>query len=249
MENHEEAPRQLKFERGPIATYVATLKETLLHPRRFFRNVPLAPSAGLAGPLAFGLVSHWLGRAVEQLWNLGLNLQSSNWADNWLGGFNQVEVLGRAARWHEARARFQEWLHSVGSVVADPFIAVLMILAGALFLYLSARIFIGSGSDSSEIAAIDRPTRKITFDSSLRIVAYSQAAALLAIVPGWGGTLAWIGTLALTWFGTREIYNVSGGRAAITVLFSKITVAFIMAAVALAIIMLIAFMLLVHVIW
>jgi hypothetical protein len=216
----------VSFERGPISAYFGELKAITTHPVRFYRELALRPDTGVAAPIAFGLVSHWLGRAMSQLWKMGLNLESTSASWFLPKDLGQIEVLGRQAHWHEAQARLQEWMSGVGSVVADPFITLLLILIGACLLFLSARLFIGAPGPQ-------RPASAVTLNSTLKIVAYSQAASLLWIVPGWGGALSSIGAFVLIWAGVREFYQVSGGRALITALFSKISVALIVAALAL----------------
>jgi hypothetical protein len=221
----------VEFERSPIAAYFDDLKTLLLHPVQFYKADRL--SSNLATPLAFGLVSHWLGRAIEQLWLMSLNIHSSGWMDR----FSDIETLGKNARWHAAQERFSEWMSGVGAVVADPFITLVMILISAFFFYISARIFIG--------AVRDRKLHEVTLDSAIRIVAYSQAAALLAIIPVAGGALSFLGTIWLMAAGTRELYNVSKSRSLLTVLFPKLFV-IIGALIALTFILILAGILFVH---
>jgi hypothetical protein len=227
-------------EKGPIAAYFSDLRALAFAPARFFRRIPV--SGGLAGPLAFALVSHWIGTAIAYLWSLGWRARDTAWLDRialFMGKGQQIESLGHNARWMATRERLNDWLTGVGSIALDPFTTLLWIFVGAVLLFLSARLFVGAVRSTS-----DRPARlpDVTFDSATRIVAYSQAASLLTIIPFAGKGL---GVLAAIWLGVvgvREFYNVGTGRALVIVLFPRLlTFALIFAAIAALVIGLITF--------
>src|SRR5579859_4135627 len=54
----------------PFRAYFGTLWEITIHPSRFFSKMPL--TGGTAGPLAFALITHWLGSALAFLWKLAI---------------------------------------------------------------------------------------------------------------------------------------------------------------------------------
>jgi hypothetical protein len=212
-------------ERGPIAGYFADLRGLAFAPSQFFRRIPV--SGGLTGPLVFALVSHWIGAAVSYLWNLNWKAHDTAWLDQiaiFLGKGQEIESLGHNARWVAARERVNDWLTGVGSIVLDPFTTLLWIFVGAVLLFISARLFVGAVKSSK-----DRPARlsDVTFESVTRIVAYSQAASLLSIIPFAGKGLSVLAAIALSVIGAREFYNIGTGRALLIVLFPRLLTFFL----------------------
>ncbi|MDR3607958.1 MAG: hypothetical protein P4M08_11340 [Oligoflexia bacterium] len=220
----------INFERGPISAYFEGLRNLLFRTTAFFRSVPL--DNGLGGPLAFGLVSHWIGKAGENLWLNFLNSKTTSMMWGWGNRLPGIENLGRDARWHMAQQRLTDWLNGVSSVVLDPFFTVFWILFGAVLLFISARIFIGSVSDR-----IGKPARlrEISFASAVRVIAYSQAAAVFLLIPTIGSFIAfWMG-LWIIFVGIRELYNVTNGLALWVLLSEKLILFFVFGATLLAV--------------
>ena len=52
-----------------------------------------------------------------------------------------------------------------------------------------------------------------SFEATFRVIAYGSAAKVLAIVPGLGAMLAFVGGLVLVAIGMRRAHGISGGKA------------------------------------
>ncbi len=197
-----------------IRRYFLDLRSILTHPVAFFRRVPL--TGGLSGPLAFALVTHWIGSAFEYLWHSafgGLFAHRFDQALRSLEALPEVESLGRGAVYQQFRQVFMEWVWGTGSVLLDPFWTVLGIFWSALFIFIGARLLITPGHNGA--------AREITFSSAVRIVAYSLTPAIFKAVPGVGSLAAVLGTWILSVIGAREIYRTSTTRAIFVGLFPQ----------------------------
>jgi len=78
-------------------------------------------SGGLARPLAFALVTHWLGSALSFLWRLGA--ARSVWE------YFQEEVPLPSY----VKEKFVGWFFGVGSIIIDPFLTLISIFFTSFF--------------------------------------------------------------------------------------------------------------------
>lgn len=198
-----------------ITRYVNDLKLIITKPHTFFRTMPR--SGGLSHPLAFALVTHWIGSAISFLWQAMIGgAFESRLRDlmNQIGGDEGINSLGRHAHWAELQHNVMNWFWGAGSVVADPFITLLSILFTSVLVFVGARILVPSATGTSE--------REVTFESALRIICYGMSPAIFAVVPLGGAFIAWLLTLYVTVVGAKEVYRITSGRALVVVLFPKL---------------------------
>lgn len=194
--------------------YFSDLKTVITQPTAFFRRVPL--SGGFTGPLAFALVTHWIGTAFEYLWHSAFGGLFAGRIDQALRSFEslpEVESLGHGAVYQQFRQVFMEWVWGTGSVLLDPFWTVLSILWTGAFVFMGARLLITPGRDGA--------IREITFESAVRIVAYATTPAIFKAVPGVGNLAATVGCWILAVIGAREVYRTSTTRAVFVGLFPQ----------------------------
>lgn len=191
------------------------LRRILLEPRAFFRAMPAL--GGLSGPLAFALITHWIGETLNFLWR---NWVGSRLSDVLRSLFKVAEdvsaagIGGRAEQLALARDRLFDWLWGVGPVLLDPVKTLLTLLFLSSLVYLGVRLLVTPGRNGAP--------RTLQFETALRIVCYGSTPGILAAVPLFGGVAAWIGTLVITVIGAQEVYRISGGRALVIALFPNL---------------------------
>ncbi len=198
-----------------LRRYFSTIWSILTRPTAFFRKMPVR--GGISYPLAFALVTHWLGSAIEYLWRATLGGYLNNYVDTLMrmaGDVAEVDSPGRRAAILEMKEQFTHWMWGAGAVVADPFKTLFSVFFTAVFVYAGARILVTPGKNGAP--------SEITFESALRIVCFGLTPSLLAGVPLAGWFLSTFGILIVTVIGAREVYRISTGRALVVALFPKI---------------------------
>lgn len=198
-----------------IKRYFSDLWQIITQPARFFRRMPL--SGGLAHPLAFALVTHWLGSAFEFLWR--------NLLGGVVGGYfgrmfrvasdvADIDSQGRGAEILQLRERMLHWFWGAGSVIVDPFFTLFQVLFISFFVWVGARLLVTPGKDGAP--------SEITFESAVRLICFGLSPAILACIPILGSFTATLLTFIVTVVGAREIYRVRTGRAIAIALFPKL---------------------------
>ena len=203
-----------------ITDYGNTLFRVLVQPARFFRELP--PKHGWASPLAFALVSHWIGTLSEFVWGEVFGFASRK---NMQGFLAQIQDQFQN-RWGEEFAAFGrlgassssqlDWFWAGGRVLADPFQTLVSVLVTAFWVFLGMKILV------AERGALQRA--RTVYGSALRIVSYAWGATILAMLPMGGSWLGSIAVLFITAIGLRETYAISLTRAWVIALFPKLIV-------------------------
>jgi hypothetical protein len=205
-----------------IRAYFQNLKAILLAPSKFFRDMPL--TGGLSGPLAFALVTHWIGSAFSFLWAqlAGNAIEhaagrfmhfSSSFSNSGSGG--DIDSPARFNQWIEAKQRIGHllwhWMWGTGSIILDPFSTLFAIFFTGTFVYVGARLLVNSSRQS-----------EVSYESAIRLVAYGLSPAILAAFPFVGSFFATLYVLVVTIIGARELYRISNSRAVLVALFPKL---------------------------
>jgi hypothetical protein len=193
-----------------IKNYFLALSCILTQPTKFFSE--LAPSNKIAGPLAFALVTHWLGSAFAYLWHLLIGGSLHGYLQDMImraGNSIQIDTPGHAEQLMHLREQLMSWFLSTGSIVADPFFTMISILYTSFFVYIGARILVP-------------PKVTVNYASAVRIVCYGMTPAILAAVPALGGFIASFYTVIVTIIGAREVYRIGTTRATVVALFPKL---------------------------
>lgn len=202
---------------GLITGYFRQVWLILTHPSAFFRSMPVR--GGVAGPLAFALVTHWLGSAVAFLWRTLIGGAVGGYLSRFMqmaGDVAEVDSPGRQGQFTgvmEIGERIQHWIWGAGAVIADPFITLARILFISFLVWLGARLLVTPGRDGAP--------REIDFESALRVICYGLTPSILAVLPLFGGFVSMIYVVAVTVIGAREVYRVETGRAFIIALFPQ----------------------------
>lgn len=204
---------------GPIRRYFSDIVAILTRPSSFFRK--MQPSGGLARPLAFALVTHWIASTVLQIWKfIGTSQLTRNLFSGLVAFFNEltnevlkIDTLGRTAQILEFKQRVTQWFWGVGPVILDPFITLIWIFYDAVLIWVGARIFITPG----RLGAL----KEITFESSIRILCYAMTGSILGIIPFFGKGIGSLYFLILLIIGVKEVYHVPTFQSVIVALFPK----------------------------
>jgi hypothetical protein len=203
------------MKQSPIYEYFRSLYEIIFKPVRFFKRMPL--TGGVSGPLAFALITHWMGSALEYLWRSIIGQRFANLFNDMFqvaSDVADVDHPGRGAAIVEIREQLTHWFWGTGSVIADPFITLAAILFTSLFVFIGARILITPGKNETP--------REITFESALRIVCFGLSPAILAAFPFAGGVISKLWVAVVTIIGAKTVYKIGTGRAIVVALFPKL---------------------------
>ncbi len=200
--------KKITPDKSIVEEYFAYLWQILRHPTRFFRS--LSPSKGnLSKPLAFALVTHWIGTVFEYIWS------------SWFGSFFALGFQRFIEKSYEVieiqtaqKDQFLDWIFGFGSVVTDPFITLTIILISSLFIFFGARILI---SPSETRHPLD-----ITYESAVKIVCYGLTPSIFLGIPLLGGFASSIWVFSLTVIAIKEVYQIDLGRGIVIALFPKL---------------------------
>lgn len=198
-----------------IQKYFRDVAWILTKPSTFFREMPI--KGGLSTPIAFALVTHWIGSSLQFLWHNWLGSWISLWTDTLMqiaGDVAEVDSPGNSQILFEMKDRILNWMVGAGSVLMDPFWTLSGILFTSILVFVGARIFINPGRDGAP--------EEVTFESAVRIVSYGMTPHLLTMVPFIGPVIAGLLTVFVTVIAAREVYRTTNGRAVVIALFPKL---------------------------
>jgi hypothetical protein len=167
--------------------------------------------------LAFALITHWLGSAAGYLWHLSIGQMLGSYFDRFVhlaGDVSEVDNPGRNAQFLQVTDQIKNWFWGAGSVITDPFLTLLQILFISFMVFVGARLLVTPGKNGAP--------REITFESALRIVCYGLTPSILAVLPIFGGVVAYLYIAVVTLIGAREVYRIDTGRATLVAFFPQV---------------------------
>jgi hypothetical protein len=170
---------------------VETTKQVLGSPTAFFAR--LSPSGGLGAPLLYAIVIGWIGVVAASLYSA--LFQSIVGAG--AGAFTENPELSAALGFA------QGWFGFFMQVVLAP-------VGLAIGLFIAAGIF--------HVMLLILGGAREDFEATFRVVGYSQATAILMVVPFCGSFVAWVWSLVLYILGLAAVHRITGGKAAAAVL-------------------------------
>jgi hypothetical protein len=194
-----EAAASLKTESdsSPVGGFLRKTLRLFLDPRAFFR-VDLGRMS-VSDALTFGLINAWIAAVftffVQTLNSFLVNRVLERWMQNLLASESGFSLFGIPA---------ESFLYSAGALVLGPYFFLLHALFATIGLFLFARLLIEDSPSAPE---------PVTFSGLLRIEAAVLASQWFAIVPVFGGIIAFLVALVLTVAGIRERFGVSTRRA------------------------------------
>ncbi len=219
-QSHDAVPT-IELERNPVVEYFHKLWAILTRPSSFFGTLSqLADSRGRLGvtaPLVFVIVTHWIGSALQYIWQSAVGGVFEPYFRNAFkiaDHLADVDNPGRSAVFAEVRERLLHWIMGVGSVILDPFWTLASVLFTSFFVFLGARLLVSPGKDGAP--------REVNYESALIVVCYGMAPSILSGLPIAGGFIASFLTVIITVVGARAYYRTSTPRAAVIALFPKL---------------------------
>lgn len=175
---------------GYVPAAFDTIKAVLLTPTEFFRAMP--KTGGIGAPLAYGVIVGYVGLLVAAMYNLMTQtLIGSAFRDL------QDTPLARIAPYLEGGVGL------VGQVIFGP-------------VWLLIGLFIGAGIYHVVLMILGQARQG--FETTLRVVCFSQSAAVLQVIPFCGGLIMAVWMIVANIIGLAEAHGIGRGSAAIAVL-------------------------------
>jgi hypothetical protein len=158
MDGTATPPHKSESSLEPIANYFRDLKKVTFQPTLFFKALPV--SGGIGGPLAFALVTHWIGAALGYFMdsltgNIGERMMhqmvqfSSHYSTRSLGTGDIDAPMKMANGWMNSLnqgQKFADWIWGSGGTLLDPFFTLVIILFTSFFVFIGARLFVNPTS-------------------------------------------------------------------------------------------------------
>ena len=175
-----------------LMAFVTTLRRVLLTPKEFFANLPL--TGGLGEPFAFALLVGTTGLLGSLLWQLIIE-----------GNFSETMPVVAFSK-------------QIGNVINDPrviigiFMLAPFLVALGLF-FLSICLFWAVRLTGQE---------QNTFESVFRLAAYSQAPAVICLIPWGGAFIAAVWHLVILVLGIAKKFSSSVLKAIFTLFLAMV---------------------------
>jgi hypothetical protein len=218
-----------------VAAYFRDLKNVLLEPAVFFRSLPI--TGGLAVPLTFALVTHWLGSLINYFLSALTGEVGGHFFDRFMQfssqyssrysqmGGGDIDSFGRGGGMNQsllqalgAGEKAASWLWGASGILLDPFTTLVWLIFISFLVFVGARLLV-----KPTAAHLARFPNGVTFESAVRVVSFGMGPAIFTGLPYLGSFIAKLIYIPIvTIIGAREIYRVSNGRATAIALFPEI---------------------------
>jgi len=179
-----------------LAAFIETVKGVLFKPRAFFEGMTTRDSRG---SFSFAFACIFIGDLSALLWGM-LQLEMQK------GQFAELEKLGSDPKMVQL---LQKLTALTESFYQGPAFLLLPVTA-TLWIFLMAGLY--------HLVAMVIGANQHGFSATFRAYCYSQAPQLFLLLPGCGGLVAWIWSLALTGYGLMVLQRVSAAKAVAIVL-------------------------------
>src|SRR5712691_4707652 len=187
-------PWDRREELGFVTALVETTKEVLTGPSDFFRRMPVA--GGIGSPLLYAVVIGYLGLLLSAVYSAVFLL---------VRGAAGVAALGPLSDRPELAAfvaALQGWGGIIGQVVFGPIGIVIGVFIWTAIIHLMLLLLDGAGQG---------------FEATFRVLAFSHAASVLAILPFCGQPIAGLWSLVLWIIGLAQAQRIPAWKAAAAV--------------------------------
>ncbi len=189
----EGTPWERRQQVGLATALIETTQRVLTAPAAFFRSMPV--TGGIVSPLLYAVIIGYAGIVISAIYDFVLESVMGS-AFTRFGGGGSEAIAGLAP-------------YMQGGIA----FAVKLILGPVMVL---VGLFVMSGLVHLALMALGGAARG--FEGTFRVACYSEAAALLNIIPVCGSVLAAIAMIVLMIIGISEAHGVTRGRAAAAVL-------------------------------
>jgi hypothetical protein len=186
-------PWEDKGKLGFLGSLYETWKQSCFDPSRFFRKMPIG--GGILNPLLYGLILSFVGYVFQMVYMqlFGQLLDFSQWMPSMYRSLDS-ELMD-----------FRHWMQSYYTFFS-------------LFLFpfiVTAGFFIWSGIVHLILTIFN--WKKHDFESTFRLVVYSEGPTFFRIIPFIGDLTAIIWQLVLVIIGIKEVHKTSTGQALLVV--------------------------------
>lgn len=186
-------PWERRHEIGFATALIETTQRVLTGPGAFFRAMPV--TGGIGSPLLYALIIGYAGLVVSAVYDFVLeSVMGSTFSR--LGGGGSEAMAGLLPY-------FQGGIGFGMRLIFGP-------------VFLTITLFVLSGIVHLALMGLGGASRG--FEATFRVACYSEAAALLNIIPACGGVIAPIVMIVLMIIGVAEAHGITRGRAAAAVL-------------------------------
>src|SRR6266446_492166 len=187
-------PWDRREELGFVSALVETTKEVLTGPSDFFRRMPVA--GGIGSPLLYAVVIGYLGLLLSAVYSAVFLLVRGAVGTAALGALSDRPELAQFV------AIMEGWGGIIGQVVFGPIGIVIGVFIWTAIIHVMLLLLDGAGQG---------------FEATFRVLSYSHAASVLAIVPLCGGPIAFFWSLVLWIIGLAEAQRIPAWKAAAAV--------------------------------
>ena len=178
---------------GFLSAFIATTKQVLSSPGDFFSRMNV--TGGMGGPLFYGVLIAYIGLVAGSVYGLIINLVSPSLMSSLLGQRLAEQTFGETA-------------------LSSGVIFGLTIVLGPLFILVG--LFLGAGILHLGLLLVGGAQRG--FEATLHTVCYSQATAVVQLVPLCGGVIAAVWTIVLYVIGLSRAHQITVGKSVLAVL-------------------------------
>ena len=185
-------PWERRGEIGFASALVETTQRVLTGPTAFFRAMPV--TGGIGSPLLYALIVGYAGVVISAIYDFVLASVMGSGLSRFGGG-------------SEAMANVMPYFEGAMGLG-------MKLILGPFFLIIA--VFLLSGIVHLALMALGGAARG--FEATFRVTCYSEASALLNIVPVCGGMIAPVIMVVLMVIGVSEAHGIPRGRAAAAVL-------------------------------
>jgi hypothetical protein len=179
---------------GLATALVETTQAVLLRPGEFYRQMPVV--GGLGGPLLYAIIVGYIGVVANAVYQLVFSSVIGSAVTN----MSQDPQMAPLVAFLQASGGIAGFFWAL--VVGIPVIVIRVFLSAGIF-HVVLLVMGGAGRG---------------FEATLRVVAYSEAAYLLNLIPGCGGLLGAVYGLALCAIGLKEAHQTTLLKAIVAVL-------------------------------
>lgn len=187
-----ETPWERRHEIGLATALIETTQRVLTGPGAFFRAMPVV--GGIGSPLVYALIVGYAGLVISAIYDFVLESVMGSSLSRFGGGSEAMAGL---------IPYFQGAMGLGVKLILGPFL-------------LAVGLFLLSGIVHLALLGLGGAARG--FEATFRVACYSEAAALLNIIPVCGGMIAPVVMLVLMIIGVSEAHGTTRGRAAAAVL-------------------------------
>ena len=139
-----------------VGSYFRDLKKVLFEPSEFFQALPV--KGGLAIPLTFALVTHWVGSVLNYMFSAVTGDLSGHFFDRFVQFSSQyssqlsgsdIDSPGKSALINQgflqamgAGEKIANWLWGASGILLDPFFTLLWLIFISFFVFIGARLLV-----------------------------------------------------------------------------------------------------------